>query len=267
MDWKGKIVVITGSAQGIGKKVAEILGKKGASVVINSRNDKKVDETTEELTDKGISCIGITGDISSVTFCHKLKERCLAAFGKIDFLICNAGIAAQGLVKDSLPEVYRKVITVNMLGSVNPSLILLDEIKKNNGGILFVSSHSAIIGLPQFSAYSMSKRGIVNFAESLKTELLDDGVYVGVNYPGFTKNEESKTIINVEGEAQLLGNRSNVNASSMEKTASCIVRQIEKRKFRSYCTLQGRMMKTIYNLSPNLSMWIVKILRKKIMKL
>ena len=76
--------------------------------------------------------------------------------------------------------------------------LVLNDICKHRGSILFISSVAGIIGLPNYSQYSATKRAVISLAESLKSELIDYGVFVGINYPGFTENEEHKTIINSE---------------------------------------------------------------------
>ena len=72
--------------------------------------------------------------------------------------------------------------------------------------LYYFSSVAGIIGLPNYSQYSATKRAVISLAESLKSELIDYGVFVGINYPGFTENEEHKTIINSEGGIRLVVN-------------------------------------------------------------
>ena len=73
--FKDKVVVVTGSVQGIGKRTAELLAERGAKVVINSRTATKVDATVEEFTSKGYDVLGITGDVSDFDFCEEMKNQ------------------------------------------------------------------------------------------------------------------------------------------------------------------------------------------------
>jgi short-subunit dehydrogenase len=265
--FKNKVVVITGSTQGIGKRTAELLAEKGARIVINSRGKDKVDTVVNEFRSKGFETIGIAGDVSDYEFCLQMKNEILDQFGRIDYLINNAALASKGALIDSEHFVFEQVYKVNVLGSLYPSKAFLDEIIKTKGGILFISSVAGIVGLPSYIAYSGTKRTIVGLAECLKNEVISDGVYIGVNYPGFTENDAQKTIITSSGEAKILPKRNEVKVSPLDKTVNNIIRQIERRKFRSYSSLQGRMVQLIYNLSPSLSLYILKLNREKIMKM
>ena len=98
--FQDKVVVITGSTQGIGLKTAELLGKRGAKLVINSRSPQKVDKAVSFLKQFTSEVIGISGDVSDARFCDELKETTVQKFGKIDILINNAGVASSGLVSE-----------------------------------------------------------------------------------------------------------------------------------------------------------------------
>ena len=103
--------------------------------------------------------------------------------------------------------------------------------------------------------------------ESLKSELIDYGVFVGINYPGFTENEEHKTIINSEGVEVRLSKRPGINALTREQTAGKIIEQLQKKKFRMYSSISAKIIQIIYNLLPNLTLRIVIYLRKKIISM
>lgn len=264
--FKDKVIVITGSTQGIGKRTSEILASQGAKVVINSRSPKKVEDVVDEFTRQGFNALGVCGDVSDYAFCEHMKNTIIDRFGRIDYLINNAGLAAKGTVQDSSPEVFQQIYNVNVFGSLYPTKAMLSEIRRSKGGILFISSLAGIVGLPSYSAYSGTKRAIVALAESLKNELTEEGVFVGVNYPGFTENDVQKKIVSITGEEQLLPKRTDVKVTPLDTTVMNIIHQIERRKFRSF-SLQGRMIQLIYRLSPRLSIYVLKRNRHKIMKM
>jgi short-subunit dehydrogenase len=264
---KGKVIVITGSTQGIGLRAAEKLLAKGASVVINSRNKSNVEKVTKKLKKEGYNVLGISGDVSDVNFCRELCVEVVNKFGRIDYLINNAGISAKGTIHSTHPEVYETVYRINVLGSLYPTVSLLPEIKKTKGGVLFISSLAGIIGLPSYSAYSGSKRSIVSLAESFKNELIDNGVFIGVNYPGFTENDEKKTTLNTDGEPVVIKKRTDVKVESLDNTVDRIIYQLEKRKFRVYSSLKGKVIQGMYRFFPNLSIYALKRNRKKIIEM
>jgi short-subunit dehydrogenase len=264
--FKDKVIVITGSTQGIGKRTSEILASKGAKIVINSRNPEKVREVVQELEALGYDVFGISGDVSDYAFCERMREEVVNHYGRIDYLINNAGLASKGTILDSHPDVFEQVYRVNVFGSLYPTKAMITEIRRSKGGVLFISSLAGIVGLPSYSAYSGTKRSIVALAESLRNEVAGEGVYIGINYPGFTENDANKKVISVTGEAQILPKRTDVKVAALDSTVMNIIRQIEQRKFRSY-SLQGRMIQFIYRLSPGISLYVLKRNRHKIMKM
>ena len=259
-----KVIIITGSTQGIGLKTAELLAHKGARLVINSRSPEKVETALRYLKDHTAFVVGLAGDISKYDFCLELAQHAIANFGRIDMLINNAGVASSGQVKDSVPSAFEKVVSINLMGSIYPTMACMTEIRKQKGSILFVASVAGIVGLPSYSAYAATKRAIVSFAESLQIELTDDNVFVGVNYPGFTENDERKTIVKANGEETLLEKRNKVKAVSREKTAGKIIEQLERRKFRMYSSLSAKSVQWMYRLFPQITLGILKYNRAKI---
>ena len=262
--FKDKVIIITGSTQGIGYKTAEMLAQRGARLVINSRSQQKVDSALARLRLIHPNVTGLAGDVSDYHFCRQLRQLALDEFGQIDILINNAGIASSGLIKDTLPEAFEKVVDINFLGSLHPTLACVDEICRQRGSILFIGSVAGILGLPKYSAYSATKRAIVSLAESLRSELADDGVFVGINYPGFTENDEQKTIFNANGQEEILQKRSGVKVVKLEKTVGTIVRQLEKKKFRMYSSFSAEAIQWIYRLFPQLTLNILRHFRHKI---
>lgn len=263
--FKDKVVVITGSTQGIGFRTAELLAQRGAHVVINSRNEEKVNEAVSRLQEKGMSVLGVAGDVSNIEFCNTLRNNTVDTFGRIDYLINNAGLAAKGRLTDTQAEVYQQLYNVNVLGSLNPTISMLNDIKESRGGILFIASLAGIVGLPSYSAYSGTKGSIVKLAESFKNELLDDGVFVGLNYPGFTENDPNKTTIKGNGESVVMTKRTDVKVEPLDKTVGRIISQIEGRKFRAFSSSKGWWVHFMYRMSPSLALFILKKNRHKIM--
>jgi short-subunit dehydrogenase len=261
--FQNKVVVITGSTQGIGLKTAELLGKRGAKLVINSRSPQKVDHAVSFLKQFSDEVIGIPGDVSDARFCDELKDATVQKFGKIDILINNAGVASSGLISELHSAAFEKIVSINFLGSVHPTLAFLPEIIQQKGDIIFISSIAGILGLPGYSAYSATKRAIVSFAESLKIELSGTGVFVGINYPGFTENDVQKTILNAKGEEEILKKRDGIKATSQEKTALEIIKQIEKRRFRAYSSISGKFIQMLVRFFPKLTITILSKLRKR----
>lgn len=261
--FQDKVIIITGSSQGIGLKTAEMLVEKGAKVVINSRSPQKVEKAVAKLKAKSLEVMGLAGDVSDFHFCEELKKQTLHRFGQIDMLINNAGVASGGRFSELSAVAFQTVVQINLLGSIYPTLACLDEIKKQKGSILFISSVAGILGLPNYSSYSATKRALVSVAESLKIELMEDGVFVGVNYPGFTENDADKKMVNAQGEEEILRKREGVKVSSLEQTVKTIIRQLEQKKFRMYSTTSARLIQGMYRFFPELTFWIMAKLKNR----
>lgn len=260
-----KVVVITGSTQGIGKRTAEILARNNAKVIINSRSEEKVKTVVDEMLKLGYDVLGTHGDISDFNYCLKMRDEVITKYGKIDFLINNAGVAASGTLDNTINGTFEQVTRINVFGSIYPTKVFLDDLSKSRGSILFISSLAGIVGLPGFIAYSSGKRAITSIAESLKNEIHGNGVSVGIHYPGFTENEITKTIIMGNGKEILLPKRENVKVAPLDKTVNGIIKQLKHRNFRSFTNYQGRLMFMMYHYLPKLTLLILRYNRKKIM--
>jgi dehydrogenase/reductase SDR family protein 7B len=237
--FKDKVVIITGARMGIGKTLAEILAARGARLALNSRNADKLAELRDSLVEKGCEVIIFPGDISDEDVCRNIAHQTFIKYGKIDILINNAGIAGAGTVGESNSEVFRKQIEVNLLGSYYMTNHALPYVKSSHGSIQFVSSLAGLHGLPSYSGYSASKMALTALAQSLKTELYGQNVHIGVAYVGFTENDPLKVQYNPKGELAPLPDRK-VKRVTREKTATLIIRQIRRRKFKSVHSFLGK---------------------------
>ena len=256
--FRDKVIIITGARQGIGKALSLLLAEAGARLSINSRNAEKLAELKNKLFLNGCDVTEIPGDISEEEVCRDIVEKTIERFGKIDVLINNAGIAGAGTVEEAESVVFKKQIEVNLLASYYMTKYALPHIKKTDGSILFVSSLAGLFGLPGYSGYSASKMALTSLAQSLKNELHGRNVHIGVAYVGFTENDPAKVQYNAEGELAPLPDRK-VKRVSAEKTASLLIKQIRKRKFKSVHSFLGKTEYTVSKFFPGL---IETILRK-----
>lgn len=237
--FKGKVVVITGARQGIGKSLSVLLAKAGAKISINSRNREKLAGLKNILLQSGCEVIDIAGDVSDETVCREIIQKTVEKFGRIDILINNAGIAGAGTVEEAESFVFKKQIEVNLFASYYLTKYALPYLKQSKGNILFVSSLAGLFGLPSYSGYSSSKMALTALAESLKGELYGQNVHVGIAYVGFTENDPAKEQYNLKGELAPLPDRK-VKRVTTDTTANLILEQIRKRKFKSVHSFIGK---------------------------
>lgn len=249
---QGKVAIITGSSTGIGKALAIEMGQRGAWIVLNGRNELKLESTRRELAEQGLRVIAVPGDVSDYEDCRRLIRHTVDHFGKIDMLINNAGLAMEGEVEYLQPDTLKKIMEVNFLGAAYLTQLAIPHIRATRGNILFVSSLAGIHGLPAFSAYSASKMALSALAESLKIELRGTGVHVGIAYLGFTENDPGKTIYKADGRMETLPQRQNVKVTPVEKVARLLIRKLEKRRHKSFFSPLGKVLILTKRVSPTL---------------
>ena len=262
--YKGKVAIITGSRQGIGKTIAWTYASMGASVVLNARNAEKLEITQKEFQDAGFNSIAIAGDVSNWDFCQELCEKAKEQFGRIDIIITNAAIATRGNMESLNPDIYQKMININILGSVYPAKAAIPYLKETKGSIQFISSIASYYGIPFNGIYSATKNAINSIAQATHNELKPDGVFVGVTYVGFTENETTKQILDTDGKVVVLPQRNNVKKQNRNAVANSIISQIENKKFKKTLTLTGKVLMLLSRFTPRLLKFIYKANLKKI---
>ena len=261
--WKDKVVVITGSSIGIGRRLAIEIGKKGGKVVINARKKNRLNKTCEDLKTKGLNISACPGDISKYEDCVKIIEHSINIYGKLDVLINNAGINVEGTIEEINPDIFRQVVDVLFLGSVYMSKAAIPYIKKTKGSILFVGSLAGIHGFGNYSAYCSSKMALTALTESFRMEMHKTGVHIGLAYVGFTENDPEKTLLNKDGLIMPHPPRTMAKQKSVTKVAHQLMRMIERRKSRSAFTLLGKLNAIVNRISPSIVHRILLISYKK----
>jgi NAD(P)-dependent dehydrogenase (short-subunit alcohol dehydrogenase family) len=248
--FKDKVAIVTGSSRGIGRATAYRLARRGAVVVLNGRNTIRLENTRKEMEKKGYTVFGIAGDVTLIKDSKNLIEKTIERFGTIDILINNAGIVSRGKFEDIKPDVFRKVVEGNLLGSVYTTMFALPYLKETGGSLVFISSLAALRGFPIASPYSAAKMGLTALAESLRIELAGTGIHVCIIYVGFTENDPEKRVLAADGSMIKVDTPFRV---SQEKTANWIVQSIVKKKFKAVLTPLGKLSSLAQRLAP----WLV----------
>lgn len=250
MDYfSNKVVIITGSARGIGFATAGLLGSRGAKIVLSDVLDDNLRSAAEKLRDNGIETFALRADVSDISDCKALVHATVEKFGKVDMLVNNAGISIVADFEECAPETCKKLVDVNVLGSIYMTAAALDQIKKSHGHIIFVSSVSGLRAIPTGSIYSASKSFVRSFAESLRLELKPHGVYVGVIIPGFTTTDPSKTVMKGDGAPRPIDRPAH---DTPEGVAKGIAKLIENRERERVLTPLGKITAIMQRISPSL---------------
>ena len=255
--FKNKVVAITGGSDGIGKALIELLLPLGAKVATCARNQDKLYDLQIRHSTQPLHCI--VADVSIYNDCKLFIDSTIKQFGGIDILINNAGISMRTLLKDAELDVFKKVMDINYFGTVYCTKLALNSILEKKGTIVGVSSIAGYRGLPGRSGYSASKFALNGWLESIRTELMEDGVNVMWVCPGFTRSNIRKAALNAK--AQSLG-ESPLNESDLMSASECarhILTAIEKKKRTLVLTLKGKQTVFINKFFPA---WADKLTRK-----
>ncbi len=251
-SFQDKVVLITGSSSGIGKATALKLSELGASIMLNGRNEQKLLEVEERIKNSGGKVKYYCCDISKPAYAKELVDFTIKSFGKLDILINNAGVSMRGDFSELNPEVFKTVFDINVLGTVNTSIPALPYIKESQGSVVFVSSVAGIRGIPGNSAYSSSKMALRAIAESIRIEEANSDIHIGLVFVGITEIEKGKKTIGADGSLIELQDRSKFNVQSLSQVANSIIKNVEKRKFRTTLTFMGRLSALLQPIAPDL---------------
>ncbi len=252
-NFAGKVAIITGSSMGIGKATAYKLAAHGVKIVLNGRDEAKLEKIKSEMIAKGYEVIAVKGDVTTPHDCEKLINTTIATFGKLDILINNAGISMRGNFETLDISVFEKVYDTNILGAVYPTKFALPHIKSSKGSIVFISSVAAIRGLPSISVYCSAKMAITAIAESLKVELSGTGIHVGIVHVGFTQNEADKKTMDADGKLIPIEDRSTKKAQTTTEVAQVIFKNIKRRQFKTVISFLGKMNAFTNKILPRLA--------------
>lgn len=190
MDFKNKIVLITGASSGIGKQTAIEFAKKGANLILVARRKDRLESIADELKKFHISILVCQCDVSNKEQVKEMSKTVLEEFNTVDILINNAGFAIYGSVSElSIDEIESQMET-NYFGMVYCIKNFLPYmLEKKSGHIVNVASVAASFGLPGIAPYCASKFAMLGFSEGLKHELKNTGIGITVVSPIMVKTD------------------------------------------------------------------------------
>jgi short-subunit dehydrogenase len=161
-------------------------------------------------------------------------------------------MSAFGNLEESNPSVIKEVISSNLVGSLLITHFAIPHIKKEKGNIQFISSLTAIHGIGGYSLYSAAKMAYTGVAQSLRIELNEFNVHVGVMYLSFTENDSAKMTLSPEGKLETVPKRSGFKISTQEESAQLVLNQIAKRKESVVHSSLGKLNAVINRIFPGL---------------
>jgi len=250
MNFKDKVVIVTGGSSGIGKEVAREFLRHGACLAISGRNEASLQQTAEELRKNGGEVLTVQGDVSIEKDCERLINETLRHYGHIDVLVNNAGISMRALFSDVKLEVIKQVMDINFWGTVYCTKYALPWLLESKGVIVGISSIAGMKALPARTGYSASKFAMHGFLEALRIENLYTGLHVLICCPGFTASNIRNTALNKDGSIQGESPLDEQKMMQPDEVARQLVKAIALRKRTLILTRQGKLTVLINKFFP-----------------
>jgi short-subunit dehydrogenase len=181
----GAVALVTGASSGLGRATAERLAARGAIVVVHGRDERAL----RTLADR-IGAAAVAVDLAEPGASQRLAAQAVEIAGRVDLLIANAGIGLAGSVSTMDESRARDLIAVNLTAPIELTRALLPAmLERRRGQLVYVTSIAGRTGVADEAVYSATKAGLDTFAESLRLELRQTGVGVGVFVPGVIATE------------------------------------------------------------------------------
>ena len=183
----GKVAIVTGASNGIGRAIAERLGEDGAIVVVNyNQSNEKAKQVIKDIQAKGGKAVSVQADMSQVADARRLVNETVKQFGRLDILVNNAGRFMPKALLDTTEADFDQIIALNAKG---PCFAMQEaaNVLKEGGRIVNISTDGTHLSFPGATAYLGSKGALEQFTKGLAQELAPQGVTVNTVAPGFTE--------------------------------------------------------------------------------
>jgi glucose 1-dehydrogenase len=189
LDFRGRVVLITGASLGIGRECALAFGRAGAKVAVNYRSHlQQAQEVVDLVREAGSKAIAVQADVADQAAVEKMVAQTVEQFGRLDVAVSNAAYSDRDLFYQADMEGFRRTVNVTMWGAFHLLRAAAQQmIKQDSGGaICIVSSPHAFIPAPRAMAYNMSKAAIEHMARTAAIEVAEFKIRVNLVQPGWT---------------------------------------------------------------------------------
>ena len=188
----GKVVLVTGAANGVGAATARALVDAGASVALLDIDADALRQVAAALEGRAYAQVV---DITDANAVSAAVASAVERFGDFDAVIANAGIEILGWADEMPPEDFRRVVEVNLIGTWNTLRASVESVERRRGYILIVTSLSAVSSGPMNAAYNAAKAGVVAMARTMRLDLRHAGVEIGLAYLTYTDTPTARRAV------------------------------------------------------------------------
>jgi short-subunit dehydrogenase len=251
--YAGKVVVVTGASQGIGKALCLELATQRPRLVLAARDVAALEAVAADCRARGAETLVVSTDVGEEASCRALVERAVERFSGVDVLVNNAGMGMLARFEDVTDlSLYERLMRVNYLGSVYPTFYSLPHLRRSRGQIVAVSSLAGLNGVPMRTAYAATKHAQMGFFDSLRVELRGTGVSVTVIAPYFVQSEIRTRSPGPDGRTVEASSVKEAEIMSARECASLTVRAMERRQRMLVMSFKGKIGRWAKLVAPGL---------------
>lgn len=201
MGVKGKRIIVTGAAQGIGKAIAALLAEQGASLLLCDVDLEKTEAAAREIGTGGATCLACRADVTKSADAEALVQDAVGRLGAVDVLVNNAGITRDNVLLRMKEDQWDQVMAVNLKGTFNCTKAAIKVmIRQKKGTVINIASITGLMGNAGQANYSASKAGVIGFTKAIAREYADRGITVNAVAPGFIQTAMTDAIPEKERE-------------------------------------------------------------------
>ena len=194
-DLTAKVALVTGASRGIGFAIAQAYARAGASVLLNARKPEALDAAVAAIRAEGGEATALPGNVGRLETIPALVEQAIATYGGVDVLVNNAATnPIYGPVEQATPEIFAKIMAVNVQGPFELAKALRPALARTGGSVINVSSIGGLSPEPGLGIYSVSKAALLSLTKVLALEWGAEGIRVNAICPGLIRTDFSEAL-------------------------------------------------------------------------